>query len=186
MTALPSQSRAAAPVGDAYRLLEAHDPRHFEVARGLFQEYAAQLAIDLCFQGFAAELDELPRMYGPPAGCLLLVMRGSEAVGCGALREFSKQACEMKRLYVRREQRGAGLARHVAVGLLQRARALGYASMLLDTLSDMAAARALYRSLGFCEIAPYYSNPLPNVVYMKIELGGNDGDPRAASAELTH
>jgi putative acetyltransferase len=166
------------PGGTAYRLVEAHDAHHFETARVLFQEYAAQLGIDLCFQGFASELIDLPRMYGPPSGSLLLVMRGSIAVGCGALREFSGQACEMKRLYVRSEERGAGLARQIAVRLLERARTLGYASMLLDTLTDMVAARALYRSLGFCETGPYYSNPLPNVVYMKIDLREIDRDPR--------
>jgi len=163
--------------GDAYRLIEAVEARHFELAVQMFQEYAVQLGIDLGFQGFAAELDDLPGVYGPPTGALFLVMRGATAVGCGGLREFSAGVCEMKRLYVRASERGASLGRQIAVRLLDRARTLGYREMVLDTLTDMAAAQTLYRSLGFRETAPYYRNPLPNVVYMKAELRDTDCDP---------
>ena len=58
----------------------------------------------------------------------------------------------------------------IAQGLVARARALGYARMLLDTLVEMIPARALYRSLGFREVAAYYDNPLSDVVYMELDL----------------
>jgi ribosomal protein S18 acetylase RimI-like enzyme len=35
---------------------------------------------------------------------------------------------------------------------------------------DMLPARGLYRSLGFRETAPYYDNPLPDMVCMELEL----------------
>jgi ribosomal protein S18 acetylase RimI-like enzyme len=155
-----------------YQLRVASKTQDFDVARALFEEYAAQLNIDLCFQGFAAEMGELAQIYGPPSGCLLLVRSGERgaAVGCGAVRRFSADSCEMKRLYVRPQARGAKLGLLIAEGLVARARALGYARMLLDTLVEMTPARALYRSLGFREVAAYYNSPLSDVVYMELDL----------------
>jgi GNAT superfamily N-acetyltransferase len=144
---------------------------HFAAARVLFREYAAGLGVDLCFQGFEAELDSLPEMYGAPEGCLVLAHAGERPVGCGALRRLSAgEVCEMKRLYVRAEARGTGLGRILVENLIAKGRSLGYTLMRLDTLSHMSAARQLYRSLGFVEIAAYYDSPLPNAVYMQLDL----------------
>jgi ribosomal protein S18 acetylase RimI-like enzyme len=160
-----------------YMLVEGSAPHHYEMAGALFREYAAQLGVDLCFQDFASELNQLPVMYGKPTGCLILVMQGVRPVGCGALRKLSDGICEMKRLYIRNEARKLNLGRCVAERLVERAAALGYEAMRLDTLADMTAAQKLYRSLGFREIAAYYSNPLSNSVYM--ELSPIPGAPGA-------
>ena len=170
-----------APLRDAgYTLVEGSAPQHYEMAGALIREYAAQLAVDLCFQDFASELQQLPVMYGEPSGCLFLVMQGDRPVGCGALRKLSEGVCEMKRLYIRSEARGANLGRRVAQRLVERAAALGYEAMRLDTLADMAPAQNLYRSLGFREIAAYYSNPMSNSVYMELSLRPGAPGPAAA------
>jgi putative acetyltransferase len=157
-----------------YQLVEADTTARYEVARALIEEYAAQIGasmgVDLCFQNISAELDQLPLMYGPPTGCLLLAGRDEEWVGCCALRRFSDQVCEMKRLYIKSGARGAQLGRLLTESLITQARTLGYRRMVLDTLKDMIAARTLYRSLGFREIAPYYSNPAAGVSYMELDL----------------
>ena len=140
----------------------------------IFREYAASLAVDLCFQNFEQELASLPGEYAAPRGHLLLAFVGGELAGCGALRPFADaedgNACEMKRLYVRPAFRRFGLGRLLAQALLDEARRAGYSTMLLDTLDDMEAARELYASLGFVEIPPYYFNPIPGAHYLKAEL----------------
>ena len=167
-----------------YRLVEATTAAQFDAARSLIEEYAAQISasmgVDLSFQNLAAELNQLPDMYGPPSGCLLLASRDDEWVGCCALRRFSDDAGEMKRLYVKPAVRGAQLGRHLTERLVAKARALGYRRMVLDTLGGMAAAQTLYRSLGFREIEPYYLNPTAGVSYMELDLGAAEfTEPRS-------
>ncbi|MCY1550010.1 Acetyltransferase (GNAT) family protein [compost metagenome] len=79
-------------------------------------------------------------------------------------------ACEMKRLFVRPAFRGFGLGRQLVEQIMSRAQLAGYTTMLLDTLSDMEAARALYQEAGFIEVPPYYHNPLPGAHYLKVAL----------------
>lgn len=152
----------------------AQDAGHHEAARALFREYAAQLGVDLCFQGFEAELASLPGDYAEPRGTLLLAWIDGELAGCCALRPIDDvdyaNAAEMKRLYVRKAFRGFGLGRRLAEALMDEARRCGYSVMLLDTLDDMEAARELYASLGFVETAPYYFNPIPGAHYLRADL----------------
>lgn len=155
-------------------LVPADTPQLLDSARHIFREYAASLDIDLCFQGFEAELARLPGDYAPPYGALLLALVDGEVAGCGAMRPLPDcdyaNACEMKRLYVRRAFRRFGLGRVIAQALMDRAAEAGYSAMLLDTLDDMEAARGLYASLGFEEVPPYYFNPIPGAHYLKAEL----------------
>lgn len=140
-------------------------------ARELFEEYAAHLGLDLCFQGFDKELADLPGKYAPPNGRLFLAVDGERTAGCIALREIEPGICEMKRLYVRPEFRGTGLGRTLAEKIIQAAREIGYRHMRLDTLpGKMDRAIAVYRSLGFKEIEPYYNNPVAGAVFMDLEL----------------
>ena len=76
----------------------------------------------------------------------------------------------MKRLYVRPGQRRGGAGRALAETVVEAARELGYAHMRLDTVPSMEAARALYASLGFREIAPYRYNPIPGTSFMELDL----------------
>jgi putative acetyltransferase len=149
-------------------------PDAWEATREIFREYADSLAIDLCFQNFDAELKDLPGEYGEPRGKLLLAMVEQQIAGCCALRPLDNvdypNACEMKRLYVRKPFRGQGLGRQLVEVVLDAARRSGYACVLLDTLDDMEAARALYKDLGFEEIPPYYHSPIVGAHYLKVTI----------------
>ena len=151
-------------------LVQATSDAEFAVARALFVEYSEQLGVDLCFQGFAAELDALARMYAPPGGCLILARKAQDYVGCVGVRRICDQVCEMKRLYVRNAIRGSGLGGRLAQAAIDAARAIGYRRMVLDTLAGMTAARGLYATLGFAQIPAYYKNPIQGVMYMALEL----------------
>ena len=140
----------------------------------IFQEYARSLGFDLCFQNFEEELANLPGDYNQPRGTLLLARINDEVAGCCALRPLDSvdypNACEMKRLYVRPAFRSLGLGRLLAEAIMDSARMADYDCILLDTLDDMEAARALYIELGFQEVPPYYHNPIAGAHYLKAEL----------------
>jgi ribosomal protein S18 acetylase RimI-like enzyme len=144
---------------------------YVETARDLFKEYEAWLGINLCFQNFEKELANLPGEYVPPDGRLLLAFDNSEVAGCIALRRIGDDVCEMKRLFVRSDFRGKGLGRTLVEMIIAEAKEIGYQKIRLDTLPPkMNQAIALYRSLGFTEIGPYYPNPVPGAKFMELEL----------------
>jgi ribosomal protein S18 acetylase RimI-like enzyme len=155
-------------------IASAHAGSELDAIRVLFREYAQSLNMDLCFQNFDAELAGLPGDYAAPRGSLLLATVDGAFAGCCALRPLDgvdyANACEMKRLYVRPKYRGLGLGRLLAGEILDQARQSDFACVLLDTLNEMEAARALYDDLGFEEIPPYYFNPIAGAHYLKATL----------------
>jgi len=141
-----------------------------EAVRQLFREYVASLDFDLRFQCFEEELSLLPWEYASPSGLLLLARSDKEAAGCVALRQLIGSTCEMKRLFVRPKFRGRGYGRRLAEETIRHARKIGYRRMVLDSMSSMEAAIGLYRSLGFIEIVPYRSNPVPRACFFGLDL----------------
>jgi putative acetyltransferase len=152
-------------------LFQATLSEHIEQARALFLEYGSSLGFSLCFQSFDEELKNLPGAYAPPSGRLLLAQCGDHAGGCIALRRIEAGICEMKRLYVRPGDRGLGLGRMLVELLIAEARVIGYQRMRLDTVgSAMQDAIALYRRVGFKEIAPYSKIPIESALWMELLL----------------
>lgn len=138
----------------------------------LFIECAQSLGQRLCFRSFENELAGLPGLYGPPKGLLLLAVCTNEAAGCVALREVAPLIAEMRRLYVRPRFRGRHLGKTLVKGVIEESRRIGYRKMCLNTIEPlMPIAVAMYRDMGFREIAPYDTNPVEGATYMELQLG---------------
>src|SRR6266478_5956696 len=152
------------------QICQASAPAEIELARGLFEEYADWLGIDLCFQGFAGELAGLPGLYAPSQGRLLLGWAEGGAVGCVGVRPLDPAVCEIKRLYVRPAFCGRGLGRRLAQRAVEEARAIGYSAIRLDTLPVMRNAIKLYEELGFVRCGAYYDTPLAETIFMELRL----------------
>lgn len=139
--------------------------------RGLFREYEDKMGLDLCFQGFEAELASLPGNYAEPSGRLLIAAIDDSVAGCIALKKVDAETCEMKRLFVREEFRGQRIGIALIERLIADAREIGYKRLRLDTFPPiMSKAVELYRSYGFREIEPYNSDPHPELLFMEMDL----------------
>jgi ribosomal protein S18 acetylase RimI-like enzyme len=154
-----------------FSFFQAESPTQIARVRELFLEYAQSLGFSLCFQNFDKELASLPGDYAPPEGRLLLAEYEGQLAACVALHKLEADICEMKRLYLRPQFRGKGLGRILADRVIAEARQIGYRRMRLDTVEPvMRDAVAMYRKLGFREIARYCENPIAGALYMELEL----------------
>ncbi len=152
-------------------IIQAVMTNHVNQTHALFTEYADSLGIDLGFQNFEAELENLPGEYrGSAGGLLLLALDYEQPVGCVGLRKIDDGTCEMKRLYVRPPWTGQGIGKRLAITIIKEAKKFGYRFMRLDTLPTMGPAISLYKSLGFYTIAPYRFNPIPGAIYLEMDL----------------
>lgn len=156
------------------QISEPHTAQAWAAVAQLFLDYAAGVAQPLCFLGFEQEVQQLAQVYAPPHGAVFLATVGGVAAGCVAYRPLPDtdhiNACEMKRLYVAPAFRGLGLGHQLVYAVMDSARISGYSCVLLDTLSEMEAARALYEEIGFIEIPPYQPSPTPGAHHLKLML----------------
>ncbi|MCK8823451.1 GNAT family N-acetyltransferase [Fuchsiella alkaliacetigena] len=152
------------------KIIRAEKEKEIEQVKNLFKEYAKSFDFKLDTEDFKKELSTLPGRYSSPNGRLLLCRVDDEAVGCIALRRLSEDICEMKRMYVRPDFRGAGLGKGLAKAIINEARSLGYQKMRLSTIDSMQKAISIYKSLGFKEIEPYKNAIQECAVYMELDL----------------
>jgi len=166
-------ARGAATPG-TWELIEPSTASEWDTARSLLQEYLHSLQIDATFLNIEEEVATLPGGYAATRGGFWLAQADGVWAGCCALAPLDgtdyANACELRRLYVRPAMRQKNLGLMLTERALDRARIHGYSHVLLDTLSDMEAARALYEGLGFKEIPPYYFNPIPGAHYLMATL----------------
>lgn len=138
--------------------------------KDLIIEYTGRLNRDLSFQELDAELDNIAEKYTPPNGELIVAVNEDSVLGMVAYHKLNDRQCEMKRLYVRPEARGLHAGRKLVERIIDQAVSAGFEEMVLDTIKPLQAAISLYRSFGFEECAPYYYNPMDDVIYMSKKL----------------
>lgn len=161
----------AHPGTQTVNIVQAETASQIADARAIFREYETWIDLDLCFQGFEAELAALPGKYSMPDGRLLLAYEGDRLAGCIAMRKLEDGICEMKRLFVRDDVRGLGIGVSLIERLIADAREIGYSKMRLDTFPPkMGKAVSLYETHGFVEIHPYCDNPHDGVLFMELTL----------------
>jgi GNAT superfamily N-acetyltransferase len=139
----------------------------------LLKEYVKFVNLDAGYREIETELGQLPGKYSPPIGELLLARRHSDGfpIGCVAMRALPEKGyCEMKRLYVRPEARGAHVGKYLIDGITQAALDNGYEKMMLVTLPKMEKAIAAYEAQKFVRCEPYYESPLENSIYLCLDI----------------
>ncbi|MBC7572292.1 MAG: GNAT family N-acetyltransferase [Spirosoma sp.] len=115
-------------------------PADFETAKQLILAYVTWLGIDLSFQNFDAEMDQLPTIYAAPAGGLLLAMVNGEPAGVAGIKPFTGTACELKRMFVGTGFRNLGIGKQLLTEAIALAKNLKYDVIKLDTADFMKAA----------------------------------------------
>lgn len=157
-------------------IISAYD--RIEDVRSLFSEYTDMLVsinpefhLYLDIQHYDDEKENPSLKYALPDGRLYLdVSDDGIARGCIALRKLSDGKGEVKRLYVRPEYRGNGIATALVERIIEDARNIGYKELYLDTLPELESAVKLYKSFGFEETGQYNDSPVDKTIFMKLSL----------------
>lgn len=96
-----------------------------------------------------------PEHFNEPEGLFLVARLDGKAIACGGLRRVDGSTAEIKRMYVKPENRKTGLARRILAALERRAEQQGYERIILESGTAQPDACALYESSGYERIEPY-------------------------------
>ena len=137
-------------------------------ARHCLSEYYRELG-DRFEAGYDPALSLVPSLeeFAPPRGIFLIARLHGKPVGCGGLKPISSDAAYLKRMWISPEVRGLGLARRMLRALEDRARAMNYSLVRLETNRALTEAQQLYRSSGYSEVAPFNDEPYAHHWYEK-------------------
>jgi ribosomal protein S18 acetylase RimI-like enzyme len=152
------------------------NPASIDAARSLVRAHIMAASATHDAEAVERVVARLPEPYVAPRGALWLAWEDGEALGCVALQELALDTVELKRMYVRPESRGRGIARRLTEHAIEVATAGGYSRLRLGTLPNMRAAQRLYASLGFVRVPPYRSVEFGETWFYERPLGG-PGDP---------
>ena len=136
-------------------------------AKKLIIDYAQWLNLDLCFQNIDDELNSFPEKYKEPDGAFVIAKENNDIIGCVGIRKLEAKICEMKRLFVKDNNKGKGIGGKLVEVIIEEAKNKKYEKIRLDTINTMETALNIYYKNGFYEIEPYYNNPNKGTVYLE-------------------
>ncbi len=142
----------------------------YAAAAKLFSEYAAWLNVDLSFQKFSDELQDLKTMFSTEKGGIVLCKNDSEYIGCVAVRKITNEVAELKRMYVQPAHQNKGVGKKLLEAAIIIAQNCNYKFIRLDTLNTMLPAIHFYKKNGFYTINSYYNNPIETAIYFERKI----------------
>jgi len=148
----------------------AKDENDFNEGKNIILEYVDWLGIDLSFQNFDKEINNLSKMYSEPNGGIILALKNKTVIGIVCIRKFKGENCELKRMFVKKDFRNSGIGRMMLENAIALAKKLNFKRIKLDTDKSMIAAIKLYLEYGFKEISPYRYNPIESAKFYELEL----------------
>jgi GNAT superfamily N-acetyltransferase len=86
---------------------------------------------------------------------VIIAYENNKPVGCGAIREYSTEKMEIKRMYTLPEHRGKGIATKILAELETWAAELSYSKCVLETGKRQPEAIKLYKKNGYTIIPNY-------------------------------
>lgn len=159
-------------------ITEAISEADFVRVKKLIQEYLAWLIAEggegvretLLSQNIENEMETLRQTYTKPNGSVFLVYHQEKAVAIAGIKRFSKNECEVKRMFVQQGSRGLGIGKLLLQSCIDSAQKLNYERIKLDTLDFMRSAIKLYTDFGFVEIDSYRFNSHKEARYFELDL----------------
>jgi putative acetyltransferase len=103
---------------------------------------------------FSYGLKNLKDFFNNSKEAFFLAKEGKRIIGCGGLKNLSKQEGLMKRLYIDKEFRGRGLAQRLFERIKKFAVKQNYKTIVLDTFKNNFRAQKFYRKQGFRSFKP--------------------------------
>ena len=119
-------------------------PRHADGFRSLVADTLREFGFEPDSE-YDDDLDDPGSAYA----ALWVALDGADVVGSVALRDLGEGVVELKRMYLRPDQRGRGLGKQLLALALDWARANEIRVVRLDTSERMVAAQRLYEANGF-------------------------------------
>lgn len=107
------------------------------------------------------DAESFAREYFSDGAGIWLAYEGAAVVGCIALRPLPQmeRAGEIKRMYVKPQARGKGIAERLLKALEEYAAEAGHRTLYLDTKDDLTTAIRFYRRHGYEACERYNENP---------------------------